>query len=314
MTIKDFSPAYLETYDRGLFPEIIDRAFKLLEECSVCPRSCGVNRPRGEKGICEAGYLPRVSSFAPHFGEEDPLVGAHGSGTIFFAHCNLRCVFCQNYTISHLAEGREVSFERLARMMLELQRLDCHNINLVSPTHYVPQILKALPEAIEMGLAIPLVYNTGGYDSVETLKLLDGVIDIYMPDFKYSQSLFAGQFSQAPDYPERAKLALKEMHRQVGDLATDGKGIALRGLLVRHLVLPEGMAGTAEVMHFLAREISANTYVNIMDQYYPCGEIPEGSPLERRITREEYQRGVEAARKEGLHRLDRRERRLVWFF
>jgi len=212
-----------------------------------------------------------------------------------------------------LEEGTEVSFERLSRMMIELQQLGCHNINFVSPTHYVPQILKSLPKAIEMGLEVPLVYNTGGYDSVETIRLLDGVFDIYMPDLKYSRKEVAEQYSKAPDYPERARQAITEMHRQVGDLFVDDRGIALRGLLVRHLILPQGLSGTQEAMQFLANKISKNTYVNIMDQYHPCGDIPPGSPLQRRITQGEYNQAIEAAKKEGINRLDKREKlRLFW--
>jgi len=306
--IKDFEPAYLRTYRENLFPEKIEKALQILENCALCPRSCGVNRLKGEKGNCRAGYLPEVSSYSPHFGEESPLVGLHGSGTIFLTHCNLRCLFCQNYSISHLGEGQEVSFERLAGMMVELQRLGCHNINFVSPTHYVPQILKALPLAIAKGLSVPLVYNTGGYDAVETLKLLDGVIDIYMPDFKFSTSEAAQEYANARDYPEKAKAAFREMHRQVGDLVFDAKGIALRGMLVRHLILPERLAGTQEVMRFLASEISPDTYVNIMDQYHPCGKIRASSPLGRTITRAEYDEAVKAAQEEGIHRLDRRKK------
>lgn len=315
MAQKNFEPAYIQTHSKGLFPEKIEKVFQILEKCTICPRNCKVNRIKGEKGDCEGGYLPKISSYSPHFGEERPLVGHHGSGTIFLTHCNLGCNFCQNYSISHTGEGREVSFERLSRMMIELQKMGCHNINFVSPTHYVPQILKALPQAIEMGLSVPLVYNTGSYDSVKTLRLLEGVFDIYMPDFKYGQSGAAEQYSQAPDYPKMATLAFKEMHRQVGDLFIDERGVALRGLLVRHLVLPEGLAGTREVMHFLASQISKNTYVNIMDQYYPCGEISPGSPLDRRITQREYEDALRAAKEEGIIRLDKRERfRLNWKF
>ncbi len=313
MTSKSFSPVYLKTYEKGLFPKIIKRAEQMLKFCSVCPRNCAIDRTKGEKGYCEAGYLPEVSSYSPHFGEEKPLVGRHGSGTIFLTHCNLRCLFCQNYSISHLGEGQTISVKRLAQMMVELQRLGCHNINFVSPTHFVPQILQALPHSIQMGLSIPLVYNTGGYDSIETLRLLDGIIDIYMPDFKYFQSDVAQEYSQAPDYPQVARSALKEMHRQVGDLRVNDQGIAMHGLLVRHLVLPEDLANTKEVMHFLATEISLNTYVNIMDQYYPCGDIPSNSPLRRRITSEEFNQAVEWTKEEGLTRLDKREKlRLIW--
>ena len=313
MPSKSFEPAYIKAYEQGLREKKAKKSIQILEECRLCPRNCGVNRLKGEKGFCQAGFLPEVSSYSPHFGEERPLVGYHGSGTIFLTHCSLRCLFCQNFSISHLGDGQEVSFEILGRMMVELQKLGCHNINFVTPTHYVPQILKAIPFAVEKGLSVPLVYNSGGYDSVETLKLLAGVFDIYMPDFKYGQSKVSQEYSQAPDYPQIAKLAFKEMHRQVGDLLIDERGIALRGLLVRHLVLPQGLAGTKEVMRFLASEISKNTYVNIMDQYYPCGKIPLNSPLKRRISEEEYKEALEAARKEGITRLDKRERlRLIW--
>jgi putative pyruvate formate lyase activating enzyme len=222
-------------------------------------------------------------------------------------YCNLGCIFCQNYEISRLGQGRTVTFDELSRIMVELQRRGCHNINFVSPSHFAPHILKALPKAIETRLTVPLVYNTGGYDGVETLKLLEGVFDIYMPDFKYARSDVAQRYSQAPDYPEVVTTALKEMHRQVGDLETDEDGIALRGLLVRHLVLPEGLAGTREAMHFLATEISTDTYVNIMDQYFPCGDIiPRGSPLARGITRQEFMEAIQMARDEGLSRIDRK--------
>lgn len=297
-------PAYLKTHRAGLLEDKIAKAQRLLESCSVCPRDCKVNRKKGETGFCRAGFLPKVSSSSPHFGEEQPLVGIHGSGTIFLTHCNLGCLFCQNYSISHLNEGEEISIEQLSRMMVTMQSLSCHNINFVSPTHYVPQILAALPYAIALGLSVPLVYNTGGYDSVETLELLDGIFDIYMPDFKYSTEEVAEEYSQARDYPRVAKQAIKEMFRQVGDLVLDDRGIALRGLLIRHLVLPSGLAGTQNVMRFLSQDISKNTYVNIMAQYYPCGDIPLGSPLSRRISKLEYLQAVEIAKKEGITRLD----------
>jgi len=297
-------PVYLKTHREGLLEEKIVKAQRLLESCSVCPRDCKVNRIEGERGFCRAGSLPEVSSSSPHFGEEQPLVGFHGSGTIFLTHCNLGCLFCQNYSISHLDEGKEISIDELSRMMVAMQSLGCHNINFVSPTHYVPQILAALPNAITLGLSVPLVYNTGGYDAVETLKLLDGVFDIYMPDFKYSTGEAAEEYSQARDYPLVAKQAIKEMFRQVGDLVLNDRGIALRGLLIRHLVLPSGLAGTQDVMRFLSQDISKNTYVNIMAQYYPCGDIPPGSPLYRRISKLEYLQAVEIAKKEGITRLD----------
>jgi len=306
MRRDDFKAAYLAAYEKGLFPEIIRKASGMLEKCSVCPRRCGVDRTRGETGFCRSGDLPEISSYGPHFGEERPLVGRRGSGTIFMTWCNLGCIFCQNYSISRLGEGSRISFDDLSRIMVQLQRRGCHNINFVSPSHFVPQILKALPGAIESGMSVPLVYNTGGYDSVETLKLLDGIFDIYMPDFKYTSHAAAEKYSEAPDYPEVVMAALKEMHRQTGDLEMDEEGIALRGLLVRHLVLPGGLAGTREAMRFLARKISRDTYVNIMDQYHPCGDlIPPGSPLVRRITRDEYREAVNAAREEGIIRIDR---------
>jgi putative pyruvate formate lyase activating enzyme len=244
-----------------------------------------------------------VSSYGPHFGEERPLVGFGGSGTIFLAHCNLCCVFCQNYEISQQDEGRIVSARELAGMMLDLQRMGCHNINFVTPTHQVPQILRALPIAIEGGLQVPLVYNCGGYESLETLRLLDGVFDIYMPDFKYADADVAKQFSNAENYPEVARAAFREMHRQVGDLTLDRRGIARRGLLVRHLILPSNLAGTGEVVRFLA-ELSEDMYVNIMDQYRPCYRAHEYPPLARRPARAELEEALRLARAAGLHRLD----------
>ena len=233
-------------------------------------------------------------------------MGVGGSGTIFFTHCNLLCLFCQNYEISHLGEGREVAPDRLAKIMLSLQDLGCHNINFVSPSHVVAQILEALPLAIARGLRVPLVYNTGGYDSVATLKLLEGVFDMYMPDLKFMDGEVSEKFCQARDYPEKAKAAIQEMHRQVGDLVLNRNGIATRGLLVRHLVLPGGLAGTREAMRFLAREISPDTYVNVMGQYRPCGQALEHRPLNRGVTHAEYEEAVTMAREEGIRRLDQR--------
>jgi putative pyruvate formate lyase activating enzyme len=304
--MRNFRAAYLGIYERGLFPDLVARAYDSLKQCTVCPRRCTVDRTAGQKGFCQAGGLPEISSYGPHFGEELPLVGTHGSGTIFMTYCNLDCIFCQNYEISRLGEGYSISRYEFSRIMVELQQRGCHNINFVSPSHFVPHILEALPKAIEMGLSVPLVYNTGGYDAVNTLRLLDGVFDIYMPDFKYTRADVARKYSQAPDYPEVVTRALKEMHRQVGDLKLDEDGIARRGLLVRHLVLPGGLAGTREAMRFLATEISRDTYVNIMAQYYPCGDlISPDSPLARRITREEFMEAIQMALEEGLHRLDR---------
>lgn len=254
-------------------------------------------------GVCKVGKLPKVSSYNPHFGEESPLVGTHGSGTIFITSCNLGCVFCQNYDISHLGEGYEVSFERFAQMMIELQNMGCHNINFVTPTHVVPQILEALPIAIRDGLKIPLVYNTGGYDFVETLQLLEGVFDIYMPDFKFFDNDVAAKLCKARDYPQVVMKAIKEMHRQVGDLVLNEHGIAERGLIVRHLIMPDGLAGTRKVVEFLARKISRNTYVNIMDQYHPCGLAHKYPEINRRITAEEFEIAIQIAHEEGIGRL-----------
>jgi putative pyruvate formate lyase activating enzyme len=243
-----------------------------------------------------------VSSVGPHFGEEPPLVGRNGSGTIFFAGCNLLCTFCQNYAISHERRGNPVSTEELAAMMIDLQEMRCHNINLVTPTHVAPYIVSALVVAIDRGLAIPLVYNCGGYESVDTLRYLDGIVDIYMPDFKYWENEHAFRFSGVRDYRERACEAFIEMHRQVGELALDEWGVATRGLLIRHLVLPEGLAGTESVLQFIAAEISKDSYVNIMDQYHPAFEADREPHLNRRITREEFRHAIETAKRCGLHR------------
>jgi putative pyruvate formate lyase activating enzyme len=300
---KGFVAAYLNLSRKEL-SEKIQQAFDILKSCTLCPRKCMVDRTSGEHGFCRTLDQLYVSSWNPHFGEEAPLVGFHGSGTIFFTNCNLGCLFCQNYTISHLGEGGKLSFETLANTMLTLQKYGCHNINFVTPTHQVPMILKSLEIATDRGLSVPLVYNCGGYEALETLKILDGVIDIYMPDFKYTDPEVAKKYSKAKDYPSVAKAAIREMHRQVGDLVMDSNGIALRGLLVRHLVLPEGLAGTEEVVRFLVEEISPDTYTNIMAQYYPCYKAVEHPPLDRRLTNKEYKKALEAARKGGLKRLD----------
>jgi putative pyruvate formate lyase activating enzyme len=275
-------------------------ALARLESCDLCPRGCGVNRLLDERGYCRTGRLACVASYSPHFGEEPPLVGSSGSGTIFFSGCNLSCVFCQNYDISQLDQGREVSAEDLARMMLALQREGCHNINFVTPTHVIPQILEALVLAGKKGLNVPLVYNSGGYDSVETLRLLEGIFDIYMPDAKYGSDEPALKYSQAPQYTHFMKSAIREMHRQVGDLVLDEEGIAVMGLLVRHLVLPAGHAGTAEVVRFLAQEISPNTYLNIMPQYRPEYNACNFPELDRRITGQEYADALRLAARAGL--------------
>jgi putative pyruvate formate lyase activating enzyme len=310
--MTDWEPAYLETHRRGLLQQKIEAAREILSQCTLCPHRCLVDRHHGERGLCRTGDRPVVASYGPHFGEEDPLVGRRGSGTIFFTHCNLFCVFCQNWEISHGGEGEEISAADLAAIMVFLQQQGCHNINFVTPSHQVPQILEALPAAIDRGLRVPLVYNTGGYDAVDTLRLLDGVIDIYMPDFKFWDPKVAERLCAAADYPERAREALKEMHRQVGDLVMDDTGVARRGLLVRHLVLPGELAGTREVMKFLAEEISPHTYVNVMAQYRPCGRAREFPPLDRFPSQTELAQALDDARKAGLTRLDRRERLFRW--
>jgi len=304
-----FIPSYIDAHRTGKLADSIGKADKILEYCRLCPRECEVNRLKDEKGICRTGRLAMVSSYNPHFGEEDPLVGTNGSGTIFMTNCNLLCVFCQNWEISHLGNGSAVDSKTLAAMMLHLQRQGCHNINFVTPTHVIPQILNALTYAVEGGLNVPLAYNTGGYDSVETLKLLDGIFDIYMPDFKFWDPELARKYLKAPDYPEKAREAIREMHRQVGNLTLDENGIALRGILLRHLIMPEGVAGTRDIMRFIAREISPDTYVNVMDQYYPCGNADKYPPLDRGITRDEYDEALRAAREEGITRFDKRESR-----
>ncbi len=301
-----YKPVYLEAAKSGVLRERIRIAGELLEECTLCPRNCKVNRLENELGTCKTGRHAMVSSYAPHFGEEAPLVGFRGSGTIFFTQCNLLCIFCQNYDISHDGRGQEVTSEDLANFMVHLQDIGCHNINFVTPSHVVAQILSALEIAINNGLQVPLVFNTSGYDTVETVKLLDGIVDIYMPDFKFWDQETARQLCAAPDYPERARMAVKEMHRQVGDLQINDLGIAECGLLVRHLVMPDKLAGTGEIMHFLASEISANTYVNIMPQYRPCGSAFTVDKIARSITREEYYEALDSARKEGITRLDDR--------
>lgn len=297
--------SYRSLWETGELEKRQAATWDRLIDCDLCGHRCRVNRLAGETGICRADDTVQVSSFGAHFGEEGPLVGTRGSGTIFFTGCNLKCVFCQNWDISQMRMGRTLSDAELAKIMMSLQKAGCHNINLVTPTHYVPQILKALLLACEKGLRLPLVYNCGGYESLTTLEILDGVIDIYMPDVKYAHSESALRFSKAKDYPTVVKSALKEMHRQVGDLMVDDSGIAWRGLLVRHLVLPEGLAGTEEIMGFIVDEISKDTYINIMDQYRPEYRAGEHPPLNRRITSHEYKEAVRMARNAGLHRFAR---------
>jgi putative pyruvate formate lyase activating enzyme len=302
---RKMESVYLKSYHNGLLKKRAEILKGNLKCCNLCPRNCRADRLSEETGICKTGEHAIVSSYNPHFGEEAPLVGQHGSGTIFFTHCNLLCNFCQNYDISHLGYGHEVGDRILADMMLSLQALGCHNINLVTPSHVVPQILSALLLAVKDGLNVPLVYNSGGYDKVSTLKMLDGIIDIYMPDFKFWDPEISKLTCDVYDYPQFARNALKEMHRQVGDLVLNDSGIAERGLLVRHLVMPDNIGGTEQIMKFIAEEISVNTYVNIMPQYRPCGKAYENNLLNRPISHEEFFMAVSAAKQYGISRLDK---------
>lgn len=300
-----FEPCYLRLSRSGELGERAQRAFQHLESCDLCARYCRVNRLASTKGaVCRTGERAVVHSFCAHHGEEEVLSGWKGSGTIFFSWCNLRCVFCQNWEISQKGIGRAVEPPEIASMMLELQERGCHNINLVSPSHVVAQIIAALSVAADNGLRLPLVYNTGGYDSLEALGLLNGLVDIYMPDMKYGDSETARKYSRVRDYAKVNQAAVKEMHRQVGDLALDENGLAQRGLLVRHLVLPGGLAGTDKVLAFIAKEISRNTYLNLMDQYHPHYRAGEYPPLDRPIGSAEYRKALVLARDHGLLRLD----------
>jgi len=303
-------PRYLGLLANGELEDRIKKAQELLLDCTVCPRSCHVNRIDGETGFCRTGARAQVSSFGPHFGEEPELVGRNGSGTIFISRCNLACAFCQNFEISQCGNGNEVTAGELAAMMLSLQRQGCHNINIVTPSHVVPQFLESLGRAAVQGLHIPLVYNSGGYDSVETLRLLDGVFDIYMPDAKYGSDEVASALSHAPDYVPVMRSAIKEMHRQVGDLVVEN-GIALRGMIIRHLVLPGNLADSGSVMRFIAEEISRDAYVNIMAQYrWPASVSPPEliekdqnyRDLLRPLTTEEFRYAIRCAEEAGLHR------------
>ncbi len=329
-------PAYRGLLEAGELERRAESAVAALSECRLCPRDCGADRSRpsfggaakrdetegkedGEKShrkraaFCSTGRYARVSSASPHFGEEACLRGRGGSGTIFFSSCNLRCVFCQNWDISHVGAGAEVRAERLAEIMLGLAEQGCHNINLVTPSHVVPQILESLVIAAREGLDVPVVYNSSGYDSLETLALLDGVVDIYMPDFKYWDSKRAARHLKAADYPEVARQALREMHRQVKDLVTTKDGVAVHGVLVRHLVMPGGTDETRQILRFLADEISKDTYVNLMDQYYPSGEVDSGRHPElcRRPDASDFESAYSAAAEAGIWRLDER-RRFIW--
>jgi len=295
-------PSYLKIYENGELDQRIRALYKILEECTLCPRKCSVNRLKDEKGTCDSGRETIISSYGPHFGEEPELVGRHGSGTIFLTNCNLLCIYCQNYDISHLGHGTKTSNDEMAEIMLRLQRRGCHNINFVTPTHFASQLVKASESAIRKGLKLPIVWNCSGYENVEIIKLLDGIVDIYMPDMKYGRNEVAKILSNAPDYFERCTEAVKEMHRQVGDLKVDSRGIAYRGLLIRHLVLPNDLAGSEKILEFISDELSKESYVNIMAQYRPCGKAYEYEELRRRPTTEEYFKVINSARKLGLHR------------
>ena len=312
---SEFEPAYLRVYESGELQRRVEQALAALADCTLCPRDCHVNRLADKFAVCKTGRYAVVSSYFAHFGEEDCLRGRNGSGTIFFSWCNLRCVFCQNYDISWEGGGSGTRPEELAAMMVRLQEQGCHNINFVTPEHVVAQILEALPLAIERGLRLPLVYNTGAYDSLHSIELMDDIVDIYMPDFKFWDAEMARHYSKARNYPEAARRAIKAMHQQVGDLVVDGNGLALRGLLLRHLVMPGGIAGTREIMAWVARELGANTYVNLMPQYYPAGKVSnkEYAEINRPITHDEFEEAVAIARAAGLCRLDARSAaRLVW--
>jgi putative pyruvate formate lyase activating enzyme len=300
-----FVPAY-KTLPLEEIEARAQEAVAALKTCRICPRNCEVDRLSDQKAVCKTGRYARVASYFHHFGEEDCLRGSNGSGTIFFSMCNLRCVFCQNYDISQLEAGTVATPERLAGMMLKLQRGGCHNINFVTPEHVVPQILEALPIAIRGGLSLPIVYNTSAYDSMESLRWMDGIVDIYMPDFKYFTEEHSKKYSKAKDYAEVAKRTILEMHRQVGELVLSKDGLALRGLIVRHLVMPEGVADTAEIMKFIAEEISPHTYVNVMAQYYPQAKTDQYPEIHRSLRKEEFQIAVQLARDAGLTRLDQR--------
>jgi putative pyruvate formate lyase activating enzyme len=304
---SEVEPAYLKLFRSGELGERVRQAFQRLENCDLCARYCHVNRLLTIEGaVCRTGEQAIVHSFGPHHGEEAVLRGWNGSGTIFFSWCNLRCVFCQNWEISQRGMGRVAGRRDIAAMMLELQERGCHNINFVSPSHLVAQILAAVEIAAREGLHLPLVYNTGGYDSLEALALLDGVIDIYMPDMKYGDSAIARQYSKVRNYVEVNRMAVKEMHRQVGDLVLDERGLAQRGLLIRHLVLPGDLASTEKVLAFIAHEISPNTYLNLMHQYRPCYRTEEYPPLDRTLKVGEYRATLAMAERHGLLRLDRR--------
>jgi putative pyruvate formate lyase activating enzyme len=295
-----YYPAYLNSYHSGKLDIIARELFLSLSSCDICPRGCKVDRLKGGRGFCKSGVLPEIFSYMVHHGEEPPISGTKGSGTIFFSHCNMSCAYCQNYEFSQMGKGRKYGVNQLAQVMLQLQKLGCHNINLVTPTHFLPQILRSLQLAAQVGLKIPLVYNTSGYETSEVIRLLDGIVDIYLADSRYGDDLAAGKISKAPDYVRFNRASLKEMQRQVGVAQFDEEGLIRKGLIVRHLVLPGGVSRTAEVMRFIAEEISADTYVSLMSQYLPyylAGDHPE---INRRLRKEEYRQARDILEEYGL--------------
>ncbi len=295
-----YQSGYISLLKNGELEKRVKKLKSMLTNCTLCPHECKVNRLDGEKGYCQTLDKAVLSSAMPHFGEEKELVGLNGSGTLFFSYCNLKCLFCQNYEISHCGEGHEISTEKLADIMLYLQEKGCHNINLVSPSHIVPQIVEAIFISAKKGLNIPIIYNTNGYDSIDTLKLLDGIIDIYMPDIKFANDEAAWKYLRVKNYFENARNAVKEMYRQVGELKTDDRNIAYRGLLIRHLVLPQNLAETEKIMDFIAKELSPNIYVNIMAQYYPAYKAYSYEELNKRISEKEYLNAIKSAKQAGL--------------
>jgi putative pyruvate formate lyase activating enzyme len=295
-------PAYLEANINGKLDKIIKQAFSLMESCVLCPRKCKVNRLKDKRGFCKTGLKPKVYSFIAHHGEEPPISGKNGSGTIFFSNCNMHCVYCQNYEFSQEEKGgREVDSEELVKIMLELQKVGCHNLNFVTPTHVMPQILKALKLAIPKGLRIPLVYNTGGYELAQIIKLLDGIVDIYLPDMRYADADTAIKYSRAADYPEYNRQAMQEMHRQVGIPDIDEEGVIKGGVVIRHLILPNNISGTDAIMKFIAQELSEDSYISLMSQYMPCYKASQFKEINRRITYQEYEDAQKVMQKYGLY-------------
>jgi putative pyruvate formate lyase activating enzyme len=314
MSRKDFVPAYVQAFEEGMLQRRAAEAVESLRSCRVCPRDCEIDRFNNKIGVCKSGRFARVASAFPHFGEEDCLRGWNGSGTIFFGWCNLRCVFCQNFETSQFGEGAEVTALELAQIMLDLQKVGCHNINFVTPEHVVPQIMEALVIAVERGLRLPLVYNTSAYDSLESIRRMDGLMDIYMPDFKLWDPEHCRKYLVASDYAEAARIAIAAMHAQVGELKVDENGLALRGVLVRHLVMPGLLDDTREIMNWVAEDLSRDTYVNVMDQYYPAHKTdtePRFAEINRGVSAEEFCGALRLARNAGLWRFDTRWRNVI---